>query len=149
MSLTMMSMQTSTTTISQRPTSLAPDRSALLRRALRTNAVVSILAGAALAIAPQRWDEVLGTDSPGWIRIVGIAVAVFGVDVAAIAARPTDQLRSLAPAVVAGDAAWVVASVITIAVGWYSTAGTAAVVAMAAIVGTLGAVQYRGWQRIR
>lgn len=133
----------------RRPVAHHPDRSALLRTALRVNAALSIGSGAVMAVAGGWVAELLGVASSGWVRLVGLAVAMFGLDVAILSTRPVRQLRALAPWVVAADAVWVAASAATIAVGWYSAGGVAAVTAMAFAVGSVGAAQFIGWRRIR
>lgn len=132
----------------RRPVAHGSDRSALLRGALRTNAALSIGSGVTMAVAGGRVAELLGVASPGWVRLVGLAVVLFGLDVAIVSSRPTRQLRSLAPWVVAADALWVAASAATIAAGWYSGIGTAVVIAMAIAVGSVGTAQFVGWRRI-
>ena len=100
-----------------------------------------------MAIVPERVERVLGTGYPGWVRLVGIGVVVFGIDVALLSARPSDQLRRWTPVVIGADIAWVAASVVTILLGWYSTSGVIAVVAMAGAVDTFAVLQFRAWRQ--
>jgi len=137
-----------TDTGARRPVAHGSDRSALLRGALRTNAALSIGSGTAMAIAGGRVADLLGVDASGWVRLVGVAVVLFGLDVAVVSTRPTRELRALAPWIVVADALWVVASATTIALGWFATGGVVAVAAMAAAVGSVGTAQFVGWRRI-
>ncbi len=120
-----------------------------LRRVLAANATTSVVAGAALAIAPDRLDDLLGTGQPGWVRIVGIAVVLFGIDVAWLARRPRRDLVRFTPAVIVADVAWVVLSVVTLLLGWFAGAGIAAVIAMAVAVDTFALLQFAAWRGLR
>lgn len=115
---------TDTTTDTPADTGARAER--MLRRVLTANAVTSGLAGAvALAFGPTV-DELLGTGHPGWVRLVGLALVVFAVDVALIARASRPVLRRLAPIVSAADAAWVAFTLVSIVAGWYSTGGAVA-----------------------
>ena len=118
-----------------------------LRRALRLNATTSILAGLLMTTVPERVERVLGTGYPGWVRLVGIGVVIFGIDVALLCTRPSGQLQRWTPVVIGADIAWVAASVVTILLGWYSTSGVIAVVAMAVAVDTFAVLQFRAWRQ--
>lgn len=120
-----------------------------LRRALRADAVVSLASGLALAIAPERLDDLLGTGRPGWVRVVGLAFLVYAVDVALVAAADRRRLRMLAPAIVAANAVYVVASIVAVLAGWFDGAGIAAVIAGAVAIDVLGFVQFRSWRAMR
>ncbi|MGI9644947.1 MAG: hypothetical protein ACR2O6_06525 [Ilumatobacteraceae bacterium] len=120
-----------------------------LRRVLAANATTSIVAGAAMAIAAGSIDDLLGTGHAGWVRIVGIAVVLFGVDVAWLARRPRQDLVRFTPVVIAADAVWVVLSVATLLLGWFDGAGIAAVIAMAVAVDTYALLQFGAWRTLR
>lgn len=98
-----------------------------LRGVLLANAATSALAGSIAALAPVRLDGLLGTGHPGWVRVVGIGLVVFAVEVLLVARSGRARLDSGTRLIVVADAAWVVATVVTIALGWYSTAGAVAV----------------------
>jgi len=125
------------------------DSSGLLRSTLRVNAALSACSGIVLAIIPGRIDDVLDTGHPGWVRFVGIAFVVFAVDVAWLSLQQVAALRTFTPVVVAMDASYVGASLVTVAVGWYSTGGAVLVAVGAAPVAGFAVLQFLGWQRLR
>ncbi len=47
------------------------------------------------------------------------------------------------------DAVWVAATAVTVAAGWYSTAGVVVVGLVAVMVAAFGVAQLRAWQRLR
>ena len=59
------------------------------------------------------------------------------------------MLRRITPQIVAGDVGWVVASVVTVLLGWYSGSGVVAVLAMAAVVDVFALLQWTAWRRLR
>ena len=120
-----------------------------LRRVLRLNAATSGLAGALMIVVADRFDAVLGTGAPGWIRVVGVGLVLFAGGLVLLAGRSVDVLARLTPSIVAADAAWVLASVITILLGWYSRAGAIAVGVVAAAVGAFAVAQHRSWLTLR
>lgn len=94
-----------------------------LRNTLRLNASTSLVGGLVAAIAPGVLDRLLGTGQPLWVRGVGIALGVFAIDVALVAASRTTRLWRFTPVIVLADVGWVAATIATIAAGWYNTAG--------------------------
>lgn len=113
---------------------------------LRLNATSSAVSGLALAAVPGAFADVLDVGRPGWVPIVGLALLPFAAGVGWLSSRGVHRLRSFTPAIVAGDAGWVVASAITVTLGWYSGVGIALVVAMAAVVGAFGLLQWTAWK---
>lgn len=151
-----MGVMTDTTASRPHPTSAdspetrTPDRCARrLRRVLRVNAANSFAAGLLLAAAPTRIDQLLDTGHPGWIRVVGIALLPFAALCAWLSSAPIGELRRLTPLIVAGDVAWVVTSVATVLLGWYSGGGAIAVLAMAAVVDLFALLQWSAWRNLR
>lgn len=122
---------------------------ARLRVVLRLNACNSVVFGGLLAAIPTAIDRLLDTGHPGWIRLVGLALLPFAAFCAWLSTTPLVTLRTLTPAVIAGDAAWVIASAITSVVGWYSGGGVVAVLAMAVVVDLFAFLQWTGWRRLR
>lgn len=114
-----------------------------LRNTLRVNAATSLVAGLILSSAPGALDRILGTGHPGWTRVVGVGLVVFAADVAVVAGMRTTRLSRWSPAVVVADLVWVVASLATIAGGWFDPRGAVVVAATAAVVGTFAALQWR------
>ncbi len=113
----------------------------MLRVVLGTNAVTSVAAGMAALLAGGALDALLDTGHPGWVRLVGAGLVVFGIAVAAVARSSTDVLVRWAPIVSVADAAWVVFTVVSIALGWYSTTGAVAMAVVGAIVVVFGVEQ--------
>ncbi|MCB0963951.1 MAG: hypothetical protein KDA98_11735, partial [Acidimicrobiales bacterium] len=64
-------------------------------------------------------------------------------DIALLSRAGTSTLRRFAPAVVVANELYVVATVATIALGWYATTGAVLVAAAGAIVGGLAVAQWR------
>ena len=112
-----------------------------LRAVLLTNATTSGAGGLAALIAGGPVDSLLGTDAVGWVRAVGGGLVAFAVLVALAARGSTATVRREAPVISLGDAAWVVGSVVTIALGWYSTGGAVLMAVVAAMVGGFGVAQ--------
>ena len=114
-----------------------------LRAVLRINAATSALGGLAAAVAPDTLDRLLDTGQPTAVRVVGAGLVSFAAWVFVVARWPAHRLRHEAVSISAGDAAWVVASVVTIALGWYSPGGAIVVAAVAAMVGSFAYRQAR------
>lgn len=103
-----------------RPRPLAADR---LRGVLTVNAATSTLGGAAALVAGGSVADLLGTGHVDRVRVAGAGLLLFGLVVLALARRPAATRARLAPAVSVADLAWVVATVVAVAVGWFSTRG--------------------------
>jgi len=120
-----------------------------LRNTLRLNAAFSLFGGTLAAVGPSRLDSWLDIGHAGWVRVFGVGLAAFVVGVVAIAGARMSRLLGWAPVVIAGDAAWVLASLITIFAGWYGTAGDLIVAAVAVMVGGFAIGQYVTWHGTR
>lgn len=121
---------------------------ARLRLVLRANATTSALGGLVMAVAPHQLDELLGTSHPGWVRLVGLALLPFAALVAWLSTGDAERLRRFVPGIVIGDVGWVVASVVTVLLGWYSTTGVVIVLAMAAAVDAFAVLQWMFARRL-
>ncbi len=120
-----------------------------LRRVLRLNAANCVVSGTALAVAAGPIDDLLDTGHPGWIRLVGLGLLPFAALCWWVAAGPLQRLRSVTPFIVVGDVNWVLASLVTVLLGWYSGGGIVAVLLMAVVVDTFAVLQFVGWRRLR
>ncbi len=120
-----------------------------LRRVLRLNAANCVVSGTALTVAAGPIDNLLDTGHPGWVRLVGIGLLPFAAICWWAAAGPLQRLRSVTPLIIAGDVTWVVASVVTVLLGWYSGGGIVAVLAMAVVVDVFAVLQFVGWRKLR
>lgn len=142
-------MTETTTTHPSSPATEHDECERKLRVVLRLNALNSLVFGTLLAGFPTEVDDVLDTGHPGWIRLVGLGLLPFAALCAWLSTASLPTLRRITPHVVAGDVAWVVASVVTVLAGWYSGGGIIAVLAMAAIVDVFALLQWTAWRRLR
>jgi hypothetical protein len=114
---------------------------ALLRIVLRTNATTSGAGGVIAALAPGPVDDILGTGEQGWVRLIGIGLVLFAAVVVSASRLDADQMRRIVPAISVGDGAWVVGSVLAVALGWFSTGGAVVMGVVALMVGVFGLAQ--------
>lgn len=118
--------------------------SALLRAALRANAVFSMLTGCVLVAlgwsAGQHWGV-----PPATVPAIGAGVVAFGVLVARAAVEQGESLRRQARLVVAADLLWVVASGALIVLS--APAGAGVIGAIAAVVAGVAVIQMVGINR--
>ncbi|MGH8794873.1 MAG: hypothetical protein ACRDXX_19810 [Stackebrandtia sp.] len=121
---------------------------ALLRLALRLDAVATGALGLGLAVGGGLVDSLLGIPAAA-LHGVGAFFVVYAIALGALSTRRTIN-RNAARAVVAVNAVWVLDSVVVLGAGlWSFTAiGTAAFVAVAAAVAGFAAVQFLGLRRM-
>jgi hypothetical protein len=138
-------MTTSTAAGNAAPTSTRPD--SLLRPALRLDAVVTGLNGAAYLAAAPVLDDVLGLPG-GLLRGVGVLLLVYGVAVWLVGAGA--RIRGAAvEAVVVANVLWAVGSVAAVVtgVGSPTTVGAVWILLQAAVVAGFAALQLAGLRR--
>lgn len=117
----------------------------LLRTALRANAAFSTTTGLAMLIAPAAIGGLIGVEAPLVLRGIGLGLLVFAADLVWFS-RSGRTLRAIGRAAVAGDAAWVVGTVVLALLapgllsptGWALTGGIALAVAGFASAQALG-----------
>lgn len=128
----------------------------LLRLTLWGNAVFSIVSGAVLAgfagpfarIAAHEPVSLLGLDLAIVFELLGLGVIAFGALCAWVASRKTLPL-AWARAIFAADLAWVVASVLVLAVpATWSVAGFVGIGVVALIVADFAIMEYLGLRRL-
>ena len=128
----------------------------LLRLTLSGNAVFSIVSGAVLAgfaepfarIAAHEPLSLLGLDLAIVFELLGLGVIAFGALCAWVASRKTLPL-AWARAIFAADLAWVVASVLVLAVpATWSMAGFVGIGVVALIVADFAIMEYLGLRRL-
>jgi hypothetical protein len=128
----------------------------LLRRTLWGNAIFSVVSGALLAIFAQPFAEiaalgpvaVMGLDLATVFDLLGLGVIAFGALCAWAASRET-MPEGLVRLIFAGDLAWVVGSVLVLAVpATWTTAGFAGIVVVALIVADIAILEYLGLRRL-
>jgi len=119
-------------------------RSALLRTALKLDAAVTALNGAAYLIGAALLEDLLGLP-PNPLRAIGAFLVVYGAIVWYVGTRPQISRRA-AWAVVAVNAVWAVDSVVVAAFGWGvpTAAGTGWIVLQALVVGGFAVLQRTG-----
>ena len=123
------------------PVGATTDRGALLRLALRLDAVVTAGNGAAYLVAAEPVGDLLGL-APALLRGAGAFLLVFAALVWVTATR-AEPARTAVLGVVAVNAAWAMSSVVAAIAGWGTptTAGTVWIVAQALVVGAFAELQ--------
>lgn len=118
------------------------------RTLLRVDAAVCALLGLPAALAPAAVADLLGTDaSTTLIRVVGIALVLYALDLAVVSRLADRWQRPVTLAAGVGSLAWTAATVAAVALGAFST--SVAVVALVVGVGVaeLGVLQLRAARR--
>ena len=105
-----------------------------LRNTLRLNAATSMIGGVVAVAVAGPLSRLFETSSASQLRIVGSGLIAFAVGTATLAGCRVQQLARFTPAVIVSDASWALASVATIAMGWYSTGGDLLIGAVAVMV---------------
>jgi hypothetical protein len=126
-------------------TTAAPATPSLLPLALRSDAVVTGLNGAAYLAAAPLLDELLGL-STGLLRGAGVFLLVFASAVWLVAER---RRRSAVEAVLVLNALWAVGSIAVVLTDRLpaTTVGSAWLVLQAAVVAAFAALQFAGLRR--
>ena len=120
---------------------------ALLAGVLLINGTISGLVGLIVFLVPTQIDELMGAGSPGIVRLVGAGLVLFGIAVFALGRQTGPVLRSGGRVVLVLDIIWVVASVVLVASGWFSTSGKVIVLAVALVVAGFALGEVVGLQR--
>ena len=120
-----------------------------LRLVLAANATSSGLGGLAALLVGGPVADLLGTDQVVWVRLVGAGLVVFAAFVAWTARAPRASLVRETPAISAGDAGWVLGTIVTVGLGWYSAPGAVVMGLVGAMVGTFGTLQAVLVRRLR
>ena len=103
----------------------------------------------AMTVAAVSIDRLLDTGRPGWVRVVGLGLVAFAAFCWWVASGPRRRLRHETPIIVVGDVGWVIASIGTVLLGWYSGGGAIVVLAMAVVVDMFAVLQFVAWRRLR
>jgi hypothetical protein len=112
------------------------------RRLLQVNATVCALSGL-VAVAAGGWlAGVLDVPTTA-VRVVGAALLVVAAGVGAAARAPDGELAGLVRLVGWADAAWVTATVVLVAAGAFSGAGTVLALASGVVVAGFAYVELR------
>ncbi|MEV4237817.1 hypothetical protein AB0J47_21880 [Nocardia sp. NPDC049737] len=129
-------------------TLLAPGQN-LLRTSLRLDSVVTTVNGLAYLALSGPLESLLGLDSKIGIPI-GIFLTLYGIGVALVGMTKTVNTKAAA-VVAAGNAAWVVVSLVALVEGALelNLVGSIWTVMQAATVGGFAALQYLGIRKAR
>ena len=122
----------------------ATDRQTWLRNSLLGNVAFSTLSGLVFTLAAANVASFIAA----LVRSIGVGLLGFAGYVAFVATRPEIDLRS-AGAIIAGDLAWVVATIPVVMMGLLSFEGVVAALLVADVVLMFAALQYWGVRRIR
>jgi hypothetical protein len=76
-----------------------------------------------------------------WVRIVGAGLVLFAALVLWTARSTTRRVVIGAPVISVGDVSWVVGTIVTIVLGWYSTVGAIVMAVVGVAVGSFGVAQ--------
>lgn len=119
-----------------------------LRNVLRMNALSSGATGILLTMFPQLFSSLLEISSTGLFIGVGVFLIVFALVVGMVSLRESPY-RTAVLGITLADTAWVVASVVIVfAPIAMSAYGIAIILAVAAWVLLMAALQYRGLKEI-
>ena len=119
-----------------------------LRNSLLGNAAFSTLSGASFALAGGAIAEFLGIAEAALVRAIGVGLLGFAGYVAYTATRESIDLRA-ALGIVAGDLAWVAATIPVVLLGLLSQQGAMVAAVIADVVFVFAGLQYYGVRRIR
>jgi len=132
------------TTLTQATTSHAK-RPSLLRRAMRGNAIFSLISGLAFALFSQPLSDLLGIPWPTALIVVGVMLLIYAADLFWIPSSAQFDIRWGMTAV-ALDVIWVIGSAVILlagllpltTLGWWVVAIAADIVFLFAIAQSIG-----------
>lgn len=121
----------------------------LLRTALLLNASSCLLFGLVFLAFPAPVGQLIGSPDSGVIPVVGAALLFNGIHLVLASRRARPICREILY-FIAGDALWVIGTVVLIGLGLMatSTEGRVAALAVAAMVGAFAVMQAAGYRRI-
>jgi hypothetical protein len=105
-----------------------------LRNRIRANGAFSIASGLFVATAGAWVAGRLGVERSGVVRVAGLVLAVYGLDLLVVAATRWRLLGAATVGVVAADLAWVAGTVVAVATGWGDPGGGRVLLAAAGVV---------------
>ena len=125
-----------------RPSTAPNGRSFDIRTVLVIDAAISLASGVLALAAAGPISDAAGLDSSTALRWVGLGVLILGVDLAILSRAPERWVRRLAPITAVADVVWVLASVVVATTVDLETWAVVAVLAQAAVVGTIAAAKW-------
>lgn len=118
------------------------------RTLLRVDAVLCAALGLPAAIAPGSVADLLGTDaSPTLVRVVGIALVLYALDLAVMSRLADRWQRPVVRAAGVGSLAWTAATVALVVAGAFSTTGAVLALVVGVLTAELGVLQLRSANR--
>lgn len=128
----------------------ATNRSHLLPRAMRANALFSTLSGISFLLAPGWLSRATGIEPAFVFTGLGVGLLVYALWLW-LSTRGNVVSRRAALTAIAGDCLWVVASIVVLAGGFLSltTAGKWGLAIVADLVGVFAVIQFLGLRRMR
>ena len=115
-----------------------------LRDLLRIDAALCAVTGLTAALAAPAVADALGPDvGTTTVRVVGVALVLWALDVVLLARASGRLLRGTVAVAAWGNLAWELGTVGLVAVGAFSVVGAVLALAVAAVVGGLGLLQLR------
>ena len=126
----------------------AAGTTARLRTLLRADAAYCAVLGLAAAPAAGAVADLLGPDVPTTVvRVVGIALVLYALDLAVTSRLADRWQRPVAGLAAVGNAAWVLATLVLVVLGAFSTTGAVVALVVALIAAELGVLQLRTLRR--
>jgi hypothetical protein len=126
----------------------ATNRSRLLPRAMRANAVFSAVSGVAFLLAPGGLSRVTGIEPAPVFTVVGAGLAGYAIWLW-LSTRGEVVSRGAALTAIVADCLWVVGSIVVLVGGFLplTTVGVWVVAIIADVVGIFAVVQFVGLRR--
>lgn len=132
------------TTLSQATPAIA-GRPSLLRRAMRGNAIFSLISGLTFALFSQPLSTLLGIPWPTALLVVGVMLIIYAADLAWVTSSEQFDIR-WGMVAVALDAVWVIGSAVILmagllpltTLGWWTVAIAADIVLLFAVAQAIG-----------
>ena len=126
----------------------AGTRTDRVRMLLRVDAALCAGTGLLAAVAAAPVADLLGPDVPtGVVRVVGIALVAYALDLLLVSRAAARWQRPMALAAGVGNVVWELVTVLLVALGAFSVLGAVVALAVAAVVGGLGVLQLRAARR--
>lgn len=118
-------------------------RSADLRELLKLNAAFSAVSGAIAVLAADGLARTLGIEADWIVRLVGVALLAYAVDLAITARLRPRQVLAFGRIAAVADAAWVVATIGLVIAGVFSAGGAVLMALVAVVVAAFAVTQWR------
>ena len=129
-------------------TAPAVDRTDRMRTLLRADAALCAVTGLVAAAAAGPVADLLGPDvSTLVVRVVGLALIAYALDLALTSRAAARWQRPATLGAGLGNVAWVIATLVLVGLGAFSTLGAGVALLVGAVVGELGVLQLKAARR--